>query len=102
MAALLQALFGSALMLPCLAQRSATIDTINATYGATPAPFNIDVDPAFIEETQQKVATFRYTRDDLGFPAFSDGPPLSDARWFHDAWVNSYNWTQVQAELNSL
>lgn len=99
MTASVRALISAGLMFVSLAQN---IDTINATYGSTPTPFSIQVDPTFIYETQQKVASFRYTKDDLGLLPFSDGPPLSDAQWFRDAWVNSYNWTEIQAGLNSL
>lgn len=102
MSALLSVLTWVAFALLSLAQSTATITTINATYGSSPAPFRIDVNPEFVQQIEQKVANFRYTKDDLGLPPFTDGPPLADAQWFQRTWADSYNWTQTQTELNAL
>jgi hypothetical protein len=79
-----------------------TIDTINATFSNSPLPFKIDVDPQFIRDTKTKVSLFRYPKADLGLPDTEEGPSHADAKWFRDYWVNEYNWTAVQDELNLL
>jgi len=70
-----------------------------ATFGSSPAPFKIDVDPKFIEETVLKASLTRYAID-LEEPALQDGPSRQNVTTVRDYWVNQYNWFQVQDGLN--
>lgn len=72
-----------------------------AVFGSSPAPFVIDVDPIFIEQTKQKVALTRYPIEFEDVAPFEDGPPGQDSRNLQHHWVNEYNWTRIQAELNT-
>lgn len=90
------------LAIRALATGTGSIDTITATYGNSPAPFNIDVHPQFIADTQAKVSYFRPVNANIGLPPFQEGPPPEDAAWLANYWKNQYNWTTVQNELNAL
>jgi Epoxide hydrolase N terminus len=84
------------LMLPHL---SFAFDTFNATFGSSPAPFQIDVNPGFIAATKLKASLSRYVLD-LEQPDFVDGVPKHNASTLRDYWVNELDWKDVQAELN--
>lgn len=72
----------------------------DATFSSTPTPFQIQVDPSFIANIRDRVVNTRYVADDLGLPAFEEGPSLSNATTVGAHWVDSYNWTQQQATIN--
>ncbi|CAI6339230.1 unnamed protein product [Periconia digitata] len=76
-------------------QSASTNDSSNQ-----PQPYTVDVDPAFIEKTRQKVANFRPTIEISG-PDWYDGPPLKDLTEIAEYWTDSYNWSTVQSKLNS-
>ncbi len=78
-----------------------SIANINATYGASPAPFYLDVSRRFEMETRQKLALTRFT-DDLGLPLAADGPPTQNQTAVRDYWMHQYNWTQAQTNINEL
>lgn len=92
-----------AVVLLCLTGLStchnATISNINAIYTTSIQPFTLDVHPQFEQTIRNRVAETRLT-DDLGVPAFQDGPSTSNVTAVRDFWVNSYNWSQVQEEIN--
>ena len=71
----------------------------NATFGDSPAPFTIDVDPAFINYTKLKASHTRYV-EDIDEPAFSEGPTHQNVSTVRDFWVDEYDWFQVQDQLN--
>ena len=74
--------------------------TFNATYGAVPAPFKIDVSPAFIARTKLKASLTRYAMD-MDQPDFADGPPQHNVSTVRDYWASSYDWASVQRGLNA-
>lgn len=74
-------------------------DTFNANFGSSPAPFQIDVKPEFIQATKDKVSLTRYT-EDFDQPDFVEGPPKHNVTTVRDYWVNSYCWEDVQSQLN--
>ncbi|KAM3083548.1 hypothetical protein ACMFMG_004197 [Clarireedia jacksonii] len=70
------------------------------TFGSSPQPFTISVDPEFIRLTKLKASLTRYTND-LSQPDFTDGPPRHNITTIRDYWVNDYSWDKVEAEINS-
>ncbi|MCJ1435051.1 hypothetical protein MMC27_004421 [Xylographa pallens] len=70
-----------------------------ATFGSSPAPFKIDVDPDFIKETVLKASLTRYAVD-LDEPDLLAGPPRHNVTTVRDYWVNQYDWFDVQDQLN--
>lgn len=72
-----------------------------ANYSVAEArPYRISVDPAFIEETREKVADFRTSIEITG-PAWAEGPPAAKIAEFGKYWTETYNWTAVQDKINS-
>ena len=78
---------------------SLAAENFNATYGSSPAPFKIDVHPAFIEETLLKVSLTRYVVD-VDEPDLASGPPRHNVTTVRDYWLDHYNWFDVQNRLN--
>ena len=70
-----------------------------ATFGKTPAPFQIDVDEDFIAQTKLRVGLTRLPTP-IDQPDLADGPTLENATSVRDHWVNSYDWFHVQRSLN--
>ncbi|CZR61773.1 related to epoxide hydrolase [Phialocephala subalpina] len=70
-----------------------------ATFGATPRPFKIQVDPEFIRITKLKASLTRYTTD-INQPDFVDGPPRHNISTIRDYWVNEYDWYSIEQEIN--
>ena len=70
-----------------------------ATFGKTPAPFQIDVDEEFIAQTKLRVGLTRLPTP-IDQPGHIEGPALEDAISVRDHWVNDYDWFQVQQALN--
>ncbi|CAH0000677.1 unnamed protein product [Clonostachys byssicola] len=95
------ALFTGALM-PLLGEaRSLNFDfPYNAT---TPVPFTISVDKQFIEETQHKAKLYRPSPDlkDDSNAEWIEGPPRETMVTLAKDWVESYDWFEVQDEINS-
>lgn len=70
------------------------------TYGHGPAPFKLVVNPEIIALAHQKVALTRNPID-VKQPDWSDGPPVHNATSVRDYWVNEYDWSNTQREINS-
>lgn len=70
-----------------------------ATFGNSPAPFEIDVDPCSIKDTVLEASLTRYAVD-VEQPDLLDGPPQHNVTTVRDYWVNQYNWFDVQDQLN--
>ena len=70
-----------------------------ATFGSSPAPFKIDVDPHFIKQTVLKASLTRYAVD-IEVPDLTDGPPRHNVTTVRDYWINHYNWFDVQDQIN--
>lgn len=70
-----------------------------ATFGSSPAPFEIDVDADFIAETVLKASLTRYVVD-LDQPDWVDGPPSHNVSNIRDYWVNEYDWFDIQSKIN--
>lgn len=77
-----------------------SIPNVNANFSEDVIPFQIDVDPGFIEDTRQRVANTRLPVNTESFP-FSDGLVFQNATAVRDVWMNSYDWTAVQASINA-
>lgn len=59
-----------------LVHASSPLPNIRATYGSSPAPFTIDVEPRFIDDVRQRVNNARSPVPPGGYePAYSEGPP---------------------------
>ena len=76
------------------------LPNVNATFGSSPAPFQISVDPTFIALAKLKASMTRFPVD-VQQPDFTDGPPLHNATTVRDYWTDEYDWFQVQSDLNS-
>ncbi|GLA19270.1 hypothetical protein AnigIFM62618_006939 [Aspergillus niger] len=72
-----------------------------AEFGSSPAPSKIDVDPKFIKDTVTKVALTRFPVELKGIPTFEDCPSIENATPVRDYWITSYNWSDIQDELNA-
>ena len=97
--------YSSAFELPLLASTllsnaQGQLPNVNATFGSSPAPLQIDVDPDFIALTKFKASVTRFPTD-VKQPDFTDGPPVHNATTVRDTWVNEYDWDQEQAYLNT-
>ncbi len=71
------------------------------SYGNEPQPFSISVDPAFINQTLQKVALYRPSRAVQDYPEWNDGPPPEDVNNLAHYWTANYDWFSVQKEINN-
>ena len=69
----------------------------NAT---TPEKFEIAVNKELIHETLQKVKTFRPSVPIQDWPDWEDGPPTSLINDYAAYWSKSYNWFNIQDQLN--
>ena len=74
--------------------------TFRAKFGASPAPFKIDLEPEFVHRTKLKASLTRYVSD-LNQPDFVDGPPQHNVSTVRDYWVKHYDWFDVQNQLNA-
>jgi len=72
----------------------------HATFGKSPTPFQVNVDPEFIALTKEKVSLTRMA-EDVDQPEYSDGPSLHTASVVKDYWLQEYDWESVQHELNN-
>ncbi|KAI9663717.1 MAG: hypothetical protein M1821_007207 [Bathelium mastoideum] len=78
-----------------------SIPNTNATFQGTPQPFNINVDLNFISDVHSRVQHARAPVPIDGLnPLNDDGPILANWTAVHDFWVNEYNWTETQANIN--
>ena len=86
-------------LIVALSTKLVVFQNFNATFGSSPAPFEIDVDPGFIKNTVLKASLTRYAVD-VEQPDLLDGPPKHNVTTVRDYWVNQYNWFDVQDQLN--
>lgn len=85
----------------CLGYTSATlINNYQGTFDSFPCPFTIDVDSTFEDDIKHRVSTARYVSDDLGIPAFVDGPTVSNATNIGHYWSRKYVWKEQQKRIN--
>jgi hypothetical protein len=87
----------TSLLLSCV--HGQFIPEIDATYSLTPKPFTLEVNPSFIETTRLKVQLGRIAND-LGVPPFIDGISTEMAQTLQTYWVDEFNWTSVQEQIN--
>jgi pimeloyl-ACP methyl ester carboxylesterase len=66
----------------------------------SPRPYTVNVASRLIEETLQKVSSFRPSQD-VDQPAWTYGPPTSEITAIVKYWVEEYSWSDVQAEINA-
>ena len=77
------------------------LPNIQATYGQSPAPFQLNVDQSFIERQRELVAGTRVPVPIDGLdPPYDDGPTLANFTRIRDYWVDEYDWNSVQASIN--
>jgi hypothetical protein len=86
-----------------LAQASSNpLPNIRATYGSSPAPFAINVEPRFIDDVRQRVTNARLPIPPGGYePDYSEGPTLANFTRLRDYWLDHYDWFAEQASINS-
>ena len=78
-----------------------SIPNTDATFQETPQPFNINVDPTFISDVRSRVQHARVPVQIEGLdPPDEDGPIIANWTIIHDYWVNEYNWTETQSNIN--
>ncbi|EHK17595.1 uncharacterized protein TRIVIDRAFT_43322 [Trichoderma virens Gv29-8] len=70
-----------------------------AHFGNKPAPFLIDVDQSFIEETRVKASLTRIATDLVQHDP-RDGPLVQNVSAIKDYWTHNYNWNKAQKQLN--
>jgi len=75
-------------------------DNFAATFDTQPTLFKIDVNPVFENSLKQRVTNTRYVDDDLGVPAFVDGPSISNATRIGEYWSQKYDWFAHQEDIN--
>jgi hypothetical protein len=75
----------------------ASLPNVNATFGHSPQPFEINVDRDFIEDTRQRVAN---SRAPIFIRANSEGPSNENFTTVRDYWANEYDWNMVEASIN--
>jgi len=66
-----------------------------------PTPFQISVDPDFIQSTLQKVRLYRPSIALEDLPEWEEGPPVQDMNELAHYWANDYDWYDVQEEINA-
>jgi pimeloyl-ACP methyl ester carboxylesterase len=85
-----------------LVNASSPLPNIRATYGDSPAPFAIDVEPRFIDDIRFRVNNARSPAPSRTYePAFSEGPALVNFTTLRDYWIDHYDWFAEQASINS-
>ena len=66
----------------------------------SPQPFNISVDPVFVDITLTKAALYRPSRDI--FPTWTnEGPARANITQLARYWATDYDWFDVQEQINS-
>jgi hypothetical protein len=79
----------------------AELPNVKAKFGSSPAPFEIDVDPVFIEELRLRVNQARAPIQIQGLdPEDDDGPILANFTKIKDYWTDEYDWEAVQDGIN--
>ncbi|KAL7945848.1 Alpha/Beta hydrolase protein [Trichoderma barbatum] len=76
-----------------------TKQPFKAHFGNHPAPFSIDVDHSFIEETRLKASLFRVATDLVQHDP-RDGPVAQNVTAIKEYWTHTYNWNKEQKRLN--
>lgn len=76
-----------------------TNSNFHATFGKSPAPFQIDVDKDFISQTKLRASLTRF-RLGIDQPDLAKGPPIHNATAIKNYWVDHYDWFEVQGSLN--
>ena len=77
---------------------SYSLPHVAANFQDSPQPFELQVDPDFMEDVVSRVADARAPIPIEDAP--SDGPPLANFTTIQDYWMNQYNWNRTQASIN--
>ena len=85
---------------PSISYVRASEYNFNATFGPSPAPFEIDVYPEFIKQTKLKASLTRLTQDLQHQPEWTEGAPRHNVTTVRDYWLGEFDWFEVQDELN--
>jgi hypothetical protein len=72
------------------------------TGNSEPVPFEVEVDPAFIEQTLRKASLYRPSIDllDDSNSDWIEGPPQANMTALADYWANEYDWFETQEIIN--
>lgn len=85
-----------------IARASSPLPNIRATYGDSPAPFTIDVEPRFIDDVRFRVKNARSPVPPGTYePEYTEGPTLANSTTLHDYWLDHYDWFAEQTSINS-
>ena len=85
-----------------LVQASSPLPNIRATYGSSPAPFTIGVEPRFIDDARRRVTNSRSPIPPGSYElAYSEGPTVANFTTLRDYWLDHYDWFAEQATINS-
>ncbi|RSL56748.1 hypothetical protein CEP54_008662 [Fusarium duplospermum] len=74
-----------------------SVPNVDATFDKSPEPFEIRVDPGFIEETRQRVA---HARAPVFMGIESDGPGAEIFNTVQEYRVNEFDWNATEATIN--
>ncbi|KAF2681347.1 alpha/beta-hydrolase [Lentithecium fluviatile CBS 122367] len=66
-----------------------------------PTPFQISVDPDFIQSTAEKARLYRPSIALQDQPEWEEGPPPSAMNELARYWADEYDWYGVQEEINA-
>jgi hypothetical protein len=66
-----------------------------------PTPYQVSVDPDFIQRTIQKASLYRPTIALQDLPDWEEGAPVQDVNKLANYWANDYDWYHVQEEINA-
>lgn len=73
----------------------------DAIFGPSPSPFELEVDPGFIDSVYNRVLHARAPNPIQGLtPADADGPELGDFNKVRDFWLHEYDWNKTQQSIN--
>lgn len=81
----------------CVVSQHFSVPNVAASFYSTPKPFEINVDPKFIEDTRRRV---EITRAPISIGDVDDGPTLDNFTVIKDYWVKEYNWEKTQESIN--
>lgn len=72
-----------------------------ATFGPSPSPFQLEVDPGFIDSVYDRVLHAQSPTPLDGLtPTDADGPGLDDFHRIRDFWLHEYDWNKTQQSIN--
>lgn len=97
-----KSILGLSLLTFRVTEASGPLPNIQATYGTSPTPFTIDVEPRFIDDVRFRVDNARLPVAPGTYePAYSEGPTLGNFTMIRDYWLDEYDWFTEQTAINA-